>query len=93
MPQEHGNHIKTTLLKMDGGLTFASNTSFEFNVSSYTSETLTNATHTNELKKNGRTNIRIDYKVSGIGSASCGPELLEKYRLSEKELNFEFYIL
>lgn len=93
MPQEHGNHIKTTLLKMDGGLTFASNTGFEFNVSSYTSKALTKAMHTDELKKNGCTNIRIDYKVSGIGSASCGPELLEKYRLSEKELDFEFYIL
>ena len=80
-------------MKMDGGLTFASNTGFEFNVSSYTSKALTKAMHTDELKKNGCTNIRIDYKVSGIGSASCGPELLEKYRLSEKELDFEFYIL
>ena len=93
MPQEHGNHIKTKLLKMDGGLTFASDTEFEFNVSEYTSEALSKASHTNELIKNDCTNIRIDYKVSGMGSASCGPELIEKYRLSEKKVNFEFYIL
>ena len=27
------------------------------------------------------TNVRIDYRVSGIGSASCGPDLAPKYRL------------
>ena len=37
--------------------------------------------------------MRIDYMNSGIGSASCGPELIEKYRLNEKEIvNFEFYV-
>ncbi len=93
VPQEHGNHIRTKLLKMNSGLTFATDGEFEFCVSEYTSDALTKATHTDELKPNGRTNIRIDYKVSGIGSNSCGPELMEKYRLDEKELEFEFYIL
>ena len=65
---------------------------FEFNVSLYTSDALTKAMHTNELKPNGKTNIRIDYKVSGIGSNSCGPELIEKYRLSEKDISFKFYM-
>ena len=48
--------------------------------------------HQNELKKDKNTIIRIDYKNSGIGSASCGPELLDKYKLSEKDIHFEFYI-
>ncbi len=93
MPQEHGNHIKTKYLKMSSGLAFATNGEFEFCVSQYTSHALTEATHTDELKGNGCTNIRIDYKVSGIGSQSCGPELIEKYRLDDPEFDFEFYML
>ncbi len=92
MPQEHGNHIKTKVLEMDNGLTFEAENGFEFNVSHYSSHTLMNARHWDELKKSDSTIIRIDYKNSGIGSASCGPALLEKYRLSEKEIHFEFTI-
>ena len=92
-PQEHGNHIRAKLLRMGCGITFATDNEFEFNVSEYTSQALTEATHTDELVKNGMTNVRIDYKVSGLGSNSCGPELLKKYRLDEEKISFEFYIL
>ena len=92
MPQEHGNHIKTKVLAIKNGLSFEAVESMEFNVSHYTSEMLIQATHQDELIKDNCTNIRIDYKNSGVGSNSCGPELLEKYRLSEKEIHFEFYI-
>ena len=50
------------------------------------------AKHTDELKKDGKTHLRIDYKVSGLGSNSCGPELPEKYRLAEKEIVFTFSV-
>lgn len=93
MPQEHGNHIRTKLLKMNNGLTFATDGEFEFNVSEYTSEALTEAMHTDELRGNGCTNIRIDYKVSGIGSNSCGPRIIEKYQLNDPKFTFEFYML
>ena len=48
--------------------------------------------HINELVKNNKTNVRIDYKVSGIGSNSCGPQLMGKYRLGRGKFNFSFYI-
>ena len=92
MPQEHGNHSNCKVLKMSDGLTFTAKDKFEINVSKYDSNALTVAKHTDELKENGCTNIRIDYKNSGIGSNSCGPVLLEKYRLSEKNIHFEFYL-
>ncbi len=92
MPQEHGNHTRTKMLKMDRGISFYTDSEFEFNVSSYTSDALTKAMHTDELRSNDKTNIRIDYKVSGIGSNSCGPELIEKYKLNERNISFEFYI-
>ena len=56
----------------------------------YSSEELSNCSHSNELKPFGGTNIRIDYKNSGVGSASCGPELEEKYRVSERHIEFGF---
>lgn len=93
VPQEHGNHIDTKLLEMLNGLKFESDTGFEFNVSHYSAMEFTKAMHIDELKKEDATIIRIDYKNSGIGSNSCGPELMEKYRLSEKKIeNFIFYI-
>lgn len=93
VPQEHGNHIETKVLKMRDGLEFLSKTSFEFNVSHYGAMGLMKAMHIDELKKEKSTIIRIDYKDSGIGSGSCGPQLEEKYQLNEKKIeNFEFFI-
>ncbi len=91
MPQEHGNHCDTRVLEIKNGLAFESEC-MEINVSRYTSMMLMKAMHTNELEKDGSTIVRIDYKCSGIGSASCGTQLLDKYRLAEKDIQFEFYI-
>ena len=44
-------------------------------------QALLKAEHTDELVADGKTHLRIDYKVSGIGANSCGPELMNKYRL------------
>ena len=91
MPQEHGNHFRTKVLEMKNGLTFESD-NMEINVSQYSIESLMYSQHQDELNKSDCTNIRIDYKNSGIGSASCGPQLAQKYRLAEKDIHFEFCI-
>ena len=92
MPQEHGNHTGGRLLESESGLTFRSNGTFEFAVSHFSADQLTKAMHTDALTPED-TLIRIDYKNSGVGSNSCGPELLEPYRLNEKHIDrFEFYI-
>ena len=92
VPQEHGNHFCTKFLQMGNGLTFTADDTFEINVSEYTAQMLTEAMHTDELVPAEDIQVRIDYKVSGIGSNSCGPELIEKYRLSEKEFSYGFRI-
>ena len=92
MPQEHGNHFNTKCLETENGLCFTADGSFEINVSEYTSEALTKAMHTDELEKADNIIVRIDYKNAGIGSNSCGPKLLEKYRLSDKDIDFNFRI-
>ncbi len=92
MPQEHGNHTGCRELHMGNGLSFLGETSFEMAVSDYTTQALTQATHWDELEKNGLVNSRIDYKNSGLGSNSCGPELAEAYRLAEKHFDFSIRI-
>lgn len=88
-PQEHGNHTSVRSLTI-GDLTVESAQDFECNVSRYSVEALTRARHTDELEADGNTHVRIDYRVSGVGSAACGPALLEPYRLSEKQIRFQF---
>lgn len=90
-PQEHGNHTNTKRLQI-GRLEFSADNEMEICVSHYDAAALQAANHTDELKKSDATHVRIDYKDSGIGSNSCGPQLQEKYRLSEKEIHFGFTI-
>lgn len=90
-PQEHGNHISTKVLNI-GKLNFLSDKGFQFNVSNYSIPELYKANHTDELVKDGKIHLRIDYKVSGLGSNSCGPKLSEKYQLCEKDIDFSYMI-
>lgn len=90
-PQEHGNHTSARLLEI-GDLEISSPDTFEFSVLPYSAKDLYRASHTNELERDGKTHLRIDYKVAGLGSNSCGPDLEKKYTLSEKEIDFTFEI-
>lgn len=92
MPQEHGNHTGVTYLELDNTLTFVADQPFECNVSLYSTDDLAKATHIDELHADGNTHVRIDYKNSGIGSHSCGPQLLDKYVLDGKNMNLKFSI-
>ena len=53
---------------------------------------LTSFKHDFELAPQRESTVIIDYRNSGIGSNSCGPTLNEKYRISEKEFDFEFSV-
>ena len=41
--------------------------------------------HNYELEKSGHVIWHLDYGMSGVGSNSCGPELLKQYRLNEEK--------
>jgi len=96
MPQENGSHYATewaTVTNSLGmGLLFIGMEDFSFNASHYTPHDLTTAMHPHELKKRGQTIINIDYMMSGVGSNSCGPELLPQYRLSRNNMDFSIRI-
>lgn len=92
MPQEHGNHEGVTHLWMENGMEIAAHSPVACQLSSYSAEELTKKGHAFELERSGKNILRVDYKVSGIGSGSCGPQLMEKYQLSEKQINYRFLL-
>lgn len=61
---------------------------FSFQISEYTQEELTRKAHNYELERSPHTVLCLDYAQSGIGSNSCGPELLEQYRLDAQHFVF-----
>lgn len=92
MPQENGSHHETEWAAVTGltgmGLLFVGADDFSFNTSHFTPEDLAEATHDIELKPRKETIVNLDYKMSGLGSASCGPELAQQYRLNEAKIRF-----
>ena len=93
-PQETGNHTNVkwaAVYDISGrGMFFKSKTGFNFSALHFTANDLDSADYTYQLTPRKETIVHIDYKQNGISSASCGPELLEKYQFCEKEFNFEF---
>ena len=95
-PQENSSHWGCRYVTLTDGaysLTASSETPFSMNVSSYTQEELAEKKHNYELTKCGQTVVCLDYKMSGVGSNSCGPELLPQYRLEEEEFAFRFTLM
>jgi beta-galactosidase len=96
-PQENGSRYQTEWAIVSNehgmGLKFIGCPEFSLNAAHYTPEDLTAALHPYELIKRKETIVNIDYKLNGIGSNSCGPQLLPKYRFDEKQFEFKVKIL
>ena len=91
-PQEHGNHFNTKYLRIED-FEFISKPGFEINISEYNAKELERKAHNFELEKDGTIHARIDYKVSGLGSGSCGPQLSERYKMNDAKVHFELSVL
>lgn len=86
MPQEHGLKCDARWVELAhfNGTTvrIAAEPSFAFSASHYASEDLSKALHTYDLKARPETLLCLDAAHRGIGTASCGPDTLEKYKLT-----------
>ena len=97
-PQENGSHYDCDYVSVRGkGMCFhvisADDNTFSFNASRYTQEELENKAHEHELTACGSTVLCIDHRMSGLGSASCGPELQKVYRIDEDSYRFSFMMI
>lgn len=90
-PQENGAHTDCDYVIVEKDtLAFAAagTKPFSFHVSHYAQEELTAKAHNYELEPSPYTIVCLDYAQSGVGSNSCGPELLPKYRLDSPQFTF-----
>ena len=90
-PQENGSHYHCAYVKV-GELKAEGKKPLSFNASYYTAQELTEKMHNYELEKSGHVIWHLDYGMSGVGSNSCGPELLKQYRLNEEKMHWELVI-
>ncbi|WP_049384497.1 glycoside hydrolase family 2 TIM barrel-domain containing protein [Haemophilus parainfluenzae] len=94
-PQENGSHYGCREVKVVNSadcFTVQSHTPFSMNVSPYSQDELGSKKHQYDLRKSGCTILCVDYKMSGVGSNSCGPALKEQYRLSETEWDWSILL-
>jgi beta-galactosidase len=94
MPQEYGHHTDVRWLSITDnthrGLLVRGNPTFEFNISHFTAEGLFAGKHTIDLHQRREVILSIDALMRGLGTASCGPDTLERYRILQKEIKFTY---
>ena len=92
-PQENGNRTDTNWLaiknKQGSGLMVSGSQPFNFSARHYTQTNLDEAEHTYDLKKTEEIYLYIDKEQQGIGSASCGPDVLPEYELIAEPFVFD----
>lgn len=84
LPQENGNRCDTRWLELAGagrGLRIEGDAPFEFTASHHSAAQLWEAAHTVDLERRPETFLCIDAAQRGLGTATCGPDTLERYRI------------
>ena len=95
-PQENGSHYDCDYVELTNGqcgIAAVSKNPFSFNASVYTQEELERVSHNYELKESDSIVFCMDYAMNGIGSNSCGPDVLDKYRFDEEAFQFQFELI
>ena len=92
-PQETGSHWGSTELVIENCCEIKAEKPFSFSALPYSTKQLMNAKHDFELPRSNATYVNLDIAMSGIGSASCGTELDERFYTPSKGKNvFRIYI-
>jgi len=97
-PQENGSRrAHKVTLSGDGRDLTISGAEFGFAARPWSQAALAEARHDIDLAPDGKLHLTIDHRQQGIGTASCGPGVLDAYvldpaKLSEADLNFSLTI-
>ncbi len=91
-PQENGNKTDVRWAAVTdvggNGIFVDSEELINVSVHNYTDRALAKADHINQLEFIEETVFNVDYKVSGVGSGSCGPDPLEQYWVKPEDVSF-----
>jgi beta-galactosidase len=94
MPQENGAKTGVRWLRIsDGegrGVEVAGEPTLSFTASHYSANDLYAARHTTDLQPRAEVLLALDAAQRGLGTASCGPDTLDQYRLLEREYQFTY---
>ncbi|WP_084695616.1 glycoside hydrolase family 2 TIM barrel-domain containing protein [Microbacterium trichothecenolyticum] len=92
VPQENGNHVQTRWLEVAAPgiptLRVEGRPEFDFTARRWTSHDLDRAVKLHDLVDSGRVWLNIDHAQQGVGSASVGPALPEKYRIPRERTSW-----
>ena len=102
MPQEHGTKQEVRWLSVTNssgtGLLFAAPNQMAASAVHFRPEDNYNdrnnrSRHTYEFKSCATTVVNLDAATRGLGNASCGPDVREKYELRTANTPFQFFII
>ncbi|MCG3177961.1 MAG: Beta-galactosidase [Phycisphaerae bacterium] len=97
LPQENGGRTDCRWIALTGdagaGLLTVARPLLQCGASHFTAADLFAARHTNELKRRDEAYLSLDLRQRGLGTASCGPDTLEAYRIKAGRHRFAFTLL
>lgn len=97
LPQEHGNKedLRWIALSGDNGgmMVKADKKLLSGSTSHFSNEQLFASFHTYELTPSKETYLYIDMIQRGLGTASCGPDTLDQYKIFPGEYNYSYTIV
>ena len=95
-PQSTGNRTDTRWMQLTDskgeGIFVESTRPFQFSVVPFTDENLEKSRHINELSRKGTYTVHLDAEQAGVGTATCGPGVLNQYLVSLDKQTFKFII-
>jgi beta-galactosidase len=97
LPQEHGNKTGLRWMELaspETAVRFAVAGVCEGSATRFAPEDLFAARHTTDLVPRDEVRVNLDVRQRGLGTASCGPDTLERYRIGAGvyELDFEIRV-
>lgn len=93
VPQSMGNHMDTRYAAFSSAeteLKVSASAPFQFSALPYSDSNLFKARHINELEEDNNIYIHLDHTQTGVGTATCGPSILNQYRIAVKPYTFTF---
>ena len=94
-PQHHGFHHDTRWFRIDNGrtrLTVSADRHFGFSALNHCAAALTEARHASELVASEETFVHVDIAHRGLGTASCGPDVLPRYQVAAGRFRWSWTI-
>lgn len=93
-PQDNGNRSETRWVAITdrngNGMFVSSNDLFNFSVYNYSDENLSTAERINQMEHADYWTVNIDHKQAPLGTATCGPGVLDKYIIKNDRYEYSF---